>query len=158
MSPRPIVLGFLIICLGACEGTDRSRVVLDQQRNEWSDRLESLRARQVDQEARLREVSRVPAADRAAAARMLRLEASVASSKQALFDMRTHIESSARDVEAAAKASTSAGREALDAVRLRMAEHFHAQEQDLAATEAALIAGQPASSPQPQAAPAVSHN
>jgi hypothetical protein len=133
-------LMLVITLFGGCDRGGRTRSALDDHRDGWARRLSVLRTAQAEQEARLRALPAAPETDRAAVVQRMQLEASVAGLKQALYGVEAHIDGSSRDVEAALANGNDQGRDALDAVRARIADYFNAQEQQLVSTASALAA------------------
>jgi hypothetical protein len=124
----------------ACDGSEQMRSELEIHRAEWARRIAALQAHAVDVESAFAAMPRPARGDARAPGqlRRLRLEASIAGSRQALADLETHLAQSVRDVEAAIGRDGAEGREALNGLIGRMDEYVRQQEEALATNQQAL--------------------
>ena len=124
----------------ACDGSEQMRSELEIHRAEWARRIGALQTRAVDVESAFAALPRPAKGDPRTPGqlRRLRLEASVAGSRQALSDLETHLAQSVQDVEAAIARDSAEGREALNGLIGRMDEYVRQHEEALAANQDAL--------------------
>ena len=137
-SGRAVLCFGVIALAGACDKSDDLRSALESHRTNWVQRVSALQDRASGLEQRLKAQPPGGNATIAAQAERRRLEASIAGSRQTLFDMQTHVTDSVREVETALRQGSAQAEETLNGVVGRMNEYVRLEEQTLAVNEAAL--------------------